>query len=171
MIRKIFIFVFIFILIVPLGLYAKEKKGAQLLVLNKDGGSVQGELIAVKESALLLLSSEGMDLTIDINHVDEIRIVKKSQMILGAGIGTVVGALGGSLLLNDIWYLEHGDLSKGEAALKSGVVFGAVGLTLGGVIGAYAGQDKVYPVAEYQQTEMQVLLAKLSKQARVTNYQ
>ncbi len=171
MIKKFLIIVFIFNLVFTLSLLAQEKRGAQLMVHKKDGGSVQGELITVKANSLLLMSSEGADVTIDIDNVEEIRVIKKSKLLLGAGIGMAAGAMGGALLLNDIWYEEHGDLTKGEAALKSGILFGCFGLLLGGMTGAYAGQDKTYSVAEYQPAEVKVFLVKLGKQARVTEYQ
>lgn len=171
MIKKVFIIWGIFGLIFPLNVAAQQRQGVTLLVFEKDGGSIQGELIAVKTNSLLLLSSEGRDETINIDQVKEIRVVKKSKWLLGAGIGGAAGALGGALLLNNIWYVEHGDKTKGEAALQSGIVFGSLGLLLGGMTGAFAGQDNIYKVASYQQTEIQVVLKKLAKQARVPEYQ
>jgi hypothetical protein len=171
MCRKSFIAVCVFSLLFAVDVSAGEKQGAQLLIINKGGDTIQGELITVKSDALLLFSKEGTDVTIAIEQVDEIRVIKKSNWLLGAGIGGAIGALGGALLLNDIWYEEHGDKTKSEAALQSGVVFGGVGLLLGGMTGAYAGQDMVYPVSSYQPAEVSVLLKKLSKQARVSDFQ
>ena len=170
MIRKLLVFILIVNLGFPLSLLAKETQGAQILVLTKDGSSVQGELITVKTNSLLLMNSEGADTTIAIENVEEIRILKKAKLLLGGGIGAAAGSLGGALLLNDIWYEEHGDLTKSRAALKSGIFFGCFGLLLGGITGAYAGQDKIYSVAEYQPAELRVVLGKLSKLSRVTKY-
>lgn len=171
MVKKALIFTCIFSFALSLNLFAGERQGAQIMVLNKEGGSESGELIAVKADSLLLLSSEGRDVTVDIEQVDVIRIIKKSKWLLGAGIGGTVGALGGALLLNDIWYEEYGEKTKNEAALQSGIFFGGLGLVLGGLTGAYAGQDKVYNVAAFQESEVKVMLKKLAKQARITDYQ
>ena len=51
------------LLVLPAGLAAKEKRGADLVVAKIDGSKVSGELIAVKPDSLLLLSA-GMDLSI-----------------------------------------------------------------------------------------------------------
>ena len=45
-------------------LFAKEKRGADLIIQKKDGQHVRGELIAVKKNSLLLLDREsGADVT------------------------------------------------------------------------------------------------------------
>jgi hypothetical protein len=170
-IKKQLILLFIVYLMFPLGLLAKEKRGAELLVKKTDGITVRGELITVKKHALLLLSSEGPEVTVHIEDVETIQIKKKSKMLLGGAVGSTAGILGGALVFNDMWYSDHGDLSKSEASLRSSLFFGSVGLLLGGMTGAYAGRDVTHPVAEYHQAEKDVLLRKLLKQARVPEFQ
>jgi len=171
MIRRFIILMTISAVLWPLSLQAAEKRGAQLVVFDKAGGSMEGELIAVKDEALLLKSREGRDVTLDINEVKAVRLEKKSKLLWGAGLGSALGGMTGAILFNDIWYEEHGDLSQGQATLRSGLLFGSVGLFLGGMYGMYAGQDKYYPVAQYQPPELKVFLTKLRKQARVRDFQ
>ncbi len=84
-------------------LYAKEKRGAKLIVTKTDGQQIRGELITVKLNSLLLLDTEGKDVSIDIGDIKVIEIEKKSKALLGAGLGISIGggsgALGGLIVL------------------------------------------------------------------------
>ena len=67
--NKILVLVIACILVFPLGLIAKDKPGADLLIVKLDGEQVRGELIAVKESSLLLLSESGADVSVDVKEM------------------------------------------------------------------------------------------------------
>jgi hypothetical protein len=62
---------------------AKERRGARIKITNKDGGRLEGELIAVKPDSLLLLSRDGQDVTADIAGIDTVQIVKESKFGTG----------------------------------------------------------------------------------------
>jgi len=53
-------------------------------ILIPYGQQIEGELITVKPNSLLLLDTEGKDVSIDIGDIKVIRIVKKSKALLGA---------------------------------------------------------------------------------------
>ena len=76
-------------------LYAKERRGAKLIFTKKDGQLTEGELITVKPNSLLLLNTEGKDVSVDIADIKVIKIVKKSKFWKGAGIGLSIAALTG----------------------------------------------------------------------------
>ena len=63
---SVFLIFALVVLITPVT--AKEKRGAELVVLKRDGMQIRGELITVKENSLLLLSPEGEDVTIRIEE-------------------------------------------------------------------------------------------------------
>jgi hypothetical protein len=110
-------------------LEAKERQGAHLKITNKDGGQLEGELIAVKPTSLLLLSGGGSDVSADIVGIDNIKIVKKSKavtgMLIGLGAGAVVGGIIGAT--------EEADLfSPADHILGGAAVLGVVGLVAGG---------------------------------------
>lgn len=68
-------------------LYAKERRGVELVIEKKDGQQIKGELIAIKESSLLLMDSEtGADVSVDVGNISTVKIVKKSKALKGAGI-------------------------------------------------------------------------------------
>jgi hypothetical protein len=79
-------------------LSSKERRGADLRILKKDGSQTQGELIAVRQDSLLLLdSSKATDVSIDIPDIKTIKILKKSKTLLGVGLGLVIGGAAGTL--------------------------------------------------------------------------
>jgi len=151
-------------------LYAKERRGAKLLITKKDGQQIKGELITVKPNSLLLLSITGRDMSVDIAEIRTIKVVKKSKMLTGAWIGIVVGggigAVCGSL----------DSTSEGMGMSKSGTIpllgaFGAVvGLLAGGIVGAVKGTDKIIQIEEMADSETYEALDKLRKKARIRNY-
>ena len=78
------------------GLFA-EKKGAEIVIQKKDGQRIKGELIAVKKDSLLLMEERyGEDITVGIEDIEMIKIVKKSKAGMGALFGLLAGgAIGG----------------------------------------------------------------------------
>ena len=90
--RKTFaVFLVFSVLMLSGSLFAKEKKGASVEIQKKDGQLVQGELISVKENSLLILDSDsGADVTVFIRDISEIRVVKKSKVLLGGGVGFLI---------------------------------------------------------------------------------
>jgi len=76
----------------------RKKQGANLIIQKINGQQVSGELITVKPNSLLLLNTEGKDVSVDIKDIVVITIVKKSKALVGAtfrsfaggGIGAVV---------------------------------------------------------------------------------
>src|SRR5512136_330259 len=104
----------------PTSALAREKRGADLLITLKDGRQTRGELIAVKQDALLLLGFDAKDQSIGIPDIATIRIVRRSMAWQGLLYGFVPGAVGGAIL--------GGTSSDDMAALAAtlvGLVFGA----------------------------------------------
>ena len=166
-----------------MNLYAKERRGAELIITKKDGQQIEGELIAVKPNSLLLLNTEGKDVAVGIADIRVIRIVKKSKALLGVGTGLLGGAVGGAFIGACIWVLCLPVMAIfGEAGMKSwmddfpnflrdGVLIGiSIGVLLGAFIGGSAGIDKTIQIEGTTDSEIQEAMDKLSKKARVRNY-
>ena len=63
---------------------AKERRGAELLVQKTDGQQIKGELIAVKNTSLLLVDSDsGADVSIDMKDLKWIKLGKKPSTVKG----------------------------------------------------------------------------------------
>jgi hypothetical protein len=169
-INKILVLVLVCILVFPLSLSAKEKRGADLEIEKKYGPSVRGELITVKQNSLLLLSPEGADVSVLINDVVDIKIVKKSKALLGASIGLVAGATAGALYGAIEQPLSWGSPYYIVQEYYFAAIGAGIGLLIGGLGGAALTEDEKIQVKGKSDSEIQEILEKLRKKARVPDY-
>lgn len=170
------------LLVLSRNLYA-QKKGVGLIVVKKDSqlvnhglrntpwekwvGILKGELIAVKESSFLLLDRDsGADVTVDIGDVREIKIVKKSNALQGGVFGVLISLGGGAALL----YSKDDVLVSMEGLLAGGIALGIIGYFIGASIGSSSGTDEVIQIEGKSDAEIQEILEKLRKKARIRNY-
>ena len=160
-------------MMLSVNLYAKERRGAKLIVTQKDGQQIEGELITVKipQKSLLLLDTEGKDVSIDITDIKIIKIVKKSKVLLGAGLGFLIGAGAGALIGLAIWGGGSSDIfTDFEGAMVCGVKSALPGALIGGIWGAVEGIDKTVQIEGKSDIEIAELLAKLRRKARIRDY-
>jgi len=160
--RFVSLFLVFSLMMLSVNLYAKERQGAKLMVTKKDGQHVEGELITVKPNSLLLLDTEGKDVSVDVVDIKIIRIVKKSKawdagdagigFLVGGGVGALIGAFG-----------EY----PGLMAIIYGLIGGGIGVIVGVGIGA---GDKTYQIEGMSDSEIQKTMDRLRKKARVRNY-
>ena len=158
-------------------LYAKEKRGAKLIITKIDGQQIRGELITVKKDSLLLLDTEGKDVSVDIADIMVIRILRKSKvwtgvgygLLIGGGVGALLGFAGGGGTYAGMMWGTYQNTS-GEEALIYGIAFGFVGLFLGGIAGAAAGKDKTIQIEGNYPKTIEFHLEKLRKKARIPDY-
>lgn len=155
-------------------LIAGERRGAMLMVQKKDGSQENGELIAVKQSSILLLgSSSGTDVSIEVTDINTIKIVKKSRALSGLGLGSLIGGGSGAaigFLSGDDPHNQLFSFSAGEKALIAGVALGIVGGLVGLTAGALAGTDKTIQIEGKSDLEIQAALANLKQKARISNF-
>jgi len=151
-------------------LYAKDRHGADLIVVKKDGQELQGELIAVKKDSILLMGYvSAVDVTINIDDIKVIKIKKKSGFEKGFLIGGLTAAVGGTLLVAISEDTE--DYNFFAYVLFAGIV-GAAGGLFGGLIGAVVGSGgKTYQIEGKSEAEIENILEELRKKARVSNFQ
>ncbi len=153
----------VLLLVIPAGLSAKERRGANLIITRLDGSQVSGELIAVKRESLLLLSY-GRDESIDLASVKTVRIVKRSLAGKGALYGFLIGAVGGALWGNAN---EDEDVLGNSTGLIAGAYAGAVGALSGLVVGSVLGLDSSFTFSGKLETVINEYLNKLRAHARV----
>ncbi len=148
---------------------SKERKhGAKLIITKKDGWQIEGELITVKPNSLLLLDTEGKDVSVGIADIKVIRIVKKSKATLGAGIGFLVCGGVGALIAPNLQPWSNG--RELGWTLLIGAIGGAGGLLIGGITGALVGKDKTIQIEGMTDLEIRKALDKLHKKARIRDY-
>jgi len=173
--NRIFALTVVFSLLMNSGnLIAKDRRGAEIEVLRRDGQRVRGELIAVKQNTLLLLESwVQTDASVEIDEIKLIKVIGTSQdlkLFTGAGIGLVVCGGAGALIG---YYVNRGsDIDIWIQTLEKGAWLGAaLGVALGGIIGAYLGRDTTIQIEDRSPQEAKAVLEKLRSKARITNFQ
>ena len=148
---------------------SKERKhGAKLIITEHNGQQTEGELITVKPNSLLLLDRYGRDVSIEIEKIRTVRIVKKSKARLGSVIGGVI-AIGVVALVA----ISANHRSE-EGAVIGGIILAALlsvpASVVGGTIGAIVGMDKTIYFLGMTDSEIQEILDKLRKKARIRDY-
>jgi hypothetical protein len=156
----------------------RKKHGANLIIQKINGQQIEGELITVKPNSLLLLDRKsGADVSVDIADIKVIRIVKKSKVLEGAGLGLLIcggiGALGGFAMGDTThrgWYGSTYKSTRSEEALGFGIMFGFIGLSIGALLGSSAGKDEAIPIEGKPPAFIEFNLEKLRKKARIRDY-
>ena len=143
----------------------REKHGAKLIITKKDGQQIEGELITVKPKSLLLLDTDGKDVSVGIADIKVIRVMKKSK---GARTGFLIG--GGLALIGGIGQIGaevHGFIPS----FIDGLIFFALpGALIGALLGTPAGKDKTIQIEGMTDLEIQKALDYLRKKARIRDY-
>ena len=100
--RKNFVLLFILIAVlasVPHSFAKGKKRGARLLIEKPDGQIVKTELLTVKGNKLILMDTRlSSEITVNIQELKSIQIIKKTKILQGIGIGLLIGGAGGALL-------------------------------------------------------------------------
>jgi hypothetical protein len=157
------VFVLLGLLFLVSGSSAKEKSnGALILVQKLDGRIIEGELLAVKDTKLILMDSGNLSgITEDLCDIRTIKIVKKSKLLPGllilGGSEAILG-MGGSS--NQEGSLR---LSSGQRQLLYGTGLAMLG---GGIWGALKGNDETISLGGRSPEDIKRILNKLSLLAR-----
>ncbi len=170
--KLISLFLVFSLMMLSVNLYAKERRGATLIITKKDGQRIKGELITVKPNSLLLLDTEGKDVSVDIADIRVIRVVKRSKLLLGAGLGLLIGAGLGALvgLSTDKDPLFGERVDPNLVPIYWAAFFAGPGLLIGGFFGAAAGTDKKIQIVWMPDSKIQEKMDKLRKKARIRDY-
>ena len=171
-------------------LIAKERRGAMLRITKKDGQQIRGELITIKPNSFLLLDTKGKDVSIDIEDIKFIKFGRKSKILQGMSLGFFIGGASGMLigavkgaeadkeqphiLLSWIyifapvlWLANEERVGNIVTGLLIG---GGIGSITGGILGGVAEKFKTIEIEGKSQEEIETVLAKLRKKARIPDY-
>jgi hypothetical protein len=161
-------------------LYAKEDRGAELVIIRLDGRELRGELIVVKQRSLLLMETDsGADVSVNLRDVDLIKVVRKSKVALGAGLGLVAGAGMGAILgysvdqaSEEMCFMWFGESSVEESknVVLFAVIGGFVGALGGGLTGALSSRPEKFEIAGQSQERIKAVMEHLRSKARVKSY-
>ncbi len=162
--KFISLFLVLSLMMLSVNLYSKERRGANLIITNKDGQQIKGELIIVKLNSILLLNTEGKDMSINIADIKVITIVKKSKALLGSGLGFLIGGSAGFL---EGTFLDGWDTFN---PLTHGIIGACLGLWIGLALGINSGKDEIIQIEGNPQLVIEFFQDKLRKKARIRDY-
>lgn len=147
-------------------------QGAEVIVLKTSAMKVKGELLRVNENSLVVMDEQSSTgVTISIDDVRSIRVIKKSKFWEGFLLGYVLVAphaysgahyfledeggssIGGTLFLGTIWSV----ILAGGPAL------------VGGLAGAAAGTDRIITIKGKSKLQLAGILSELDSLARFTS--
>jgi hypothetical protein len=136
--KLVSLFLIFSLMMLSANLYAKERRGAKLIITKKDGQLIEGELITVKPNSLLLLNTEGKDVSVDIADIKIIKVVKKSMVVWGALGGLLAGEMTGAFLLGLIGLAVKASAGETLSVIVQHAWPAAiVGAIIGGIVGAF----------------------------------
>jgi hypothetical protein len=150
---------------------ADRWRGSKVTVTTLSGSIFKGELIGVREDAVIILESPG-EKTLMVAEIESVRIVKKSPTIACAIIGGLAGGITAGLIARRP--SENDDLGTGLKRLLGYPLWLGVGTGVGMGVGMFVaqaiGKDKVIVFKGRPAAEVEAGLKTLRKEARVQNY-
>ncbi len=153
----------------PGAVRARERRGADVVVIRKNRIQVSGELIAVKQDSLLLLNRVAQDVSIKFVDVSAIRVFKKSHASTGFLIGFLVGGAAGAA-----WGYSRNSGDPGDQKMAAGagvLLFGGLAGVLGVAIGEAAGRDETIIFDGLSESEAKKAKSRLRSMAKVPTAQ
>jgi hypothetical protein len=162
----------------PGNMRAKNIRGAEIEIQKTNGSIISGELIAVKKDSLLLVDSEtSFDVSVNINQIQVIQVLRKSQSKLGALSGLLVGGAIGAATFGRSGSGNNDDCdcpnanSSSQRNIVGGVLTAGLGAVVGAIIGTAVGQDKIIVLEGLSPEQKELALEKLRKKARIPEYE
>lgn len=143
-------------------LFAVDRGNGSLLVIQtKDGKTVRGELLMVKEDSLILMDSlNPTGLTLKIENIQKLVLKKKWGFSQGAGLGGMIGLTGGFVL-----HMLSG-IEDDERPSFKGVRYGVLSMLVGGVIGQLGGFNESIDLDNQNPEKKIKILKKLNSKSR-----
>jgi len=171
--KFISLFLIFSLIMLSVNLYAKQKRGATLIITKKNYQQIKGELITVKENSLLVLDTEGKDVSVDIKDIKVIEIKKKSKAVIGFLAGGITGAILGYASYKkrttgngiDVFSIDI-DFGPAGRAILGGILLGAIG----SIIGAQVEKAETIQFEGITEFEIWDAMEELRKRARIRDY-
>ncbi len=157
--------IFLAFILLPGGLSARERRGADIVITLKSGHPVEGELIAVRPDSLLLRDAAGAAGSVALDDIESLRIPKRSPILKGGLYGFLAGVPLGAMLGHAAAAGEH-DLQQ-VFPIFGGLILGAAGGLIGLAVGASSHRSQEIHLSGESEVYMSAVLAKLNRQARM----
>lgn len=143
---------------------AGTRRGATVEVTMADGSRVRGELLIVKNDALLVFDQDtNLGKSLDLRQVDRVKVLRRSKLSEGVSIGIGVGLL---LSVRNLKKMDRESLVP--VFFQKVVSFWPLPITGlgGGLLGAIGSIPKKYPLAGVAPQTFRKNLERLARFAR-----
>ncbi len=145
---------------------ARVRKGATVEVTLADDGRVKGELLSVREDALLLYEDDsGRGRHIYLQQVTQVKVIRKSKLSEGIGIGIGIGL---AISVTNLRKTDRESLIPALDVAESFLPLPVTGLC-GGLLGALAGMPKKISLRGKSPEKVRTNLIWLKRHAREQN--
>ncbi|MBE0665776.1 MAG: hypothetical protein E4H23_05075 [Chrysiogenales bacterium] len=159
------IILIIFFIHIPLQA-VRERRGSTVVVTMTDGSKIKGELLAVKGHDLIIHDkSIDRGFTVNIEQVSEIRLKKRSLVVLGMVNGLTAGALVGFGIYASQSARTNDPCQLTPYALM-GLIIPCVTTVIGGGVGAILSLSKKMSIERQSPADIEASLRYLQKHAR-----
>lgn len=153
---------------VNLPLPARERRGSTVEVTMTDGSRIKGELLAVKDDALLVYDRDAdQGKRLDLQEVVQVKVLKESKFLEGIAIGIAVGLV---ISINNLKKIDRESLMPLFEGIGCFLPLPITGLC-GGLLGALSGIDKKLSLAGESSRSVQQNLEKLKRYAREKDFE
>ena len=152
-----------FMLIFPVTSYAKRKKyGSRIIVTKIDARIIDGELLKVGDSGIIIMSGSETGVTIPLHEIKKVELTKKGKFLGGFLVGMGVSIIACGIISRS---MEECDNSW-AGAIFWGIPMGVTsGTVLGGITSTWDVQ-KTYNFESASTEELHIILNKLRSKAR-----
>jgi hypothetical protein len=151
---------------------ADRRSGAKVLVIMaQTGEQIEGELIGVRDDAIVVDDRQGGSHEIPIGQISTVRVKRRSKALVGTLFGILGGGAAGAALSSSRDTSGDGMF---EGVLWTLIYVGGgavVGGVLGGVSGGLMGANEKYELRKMTAAGKSDFVAKMRKKARVKDYQ
>lgn len=141
----------------------KKGHGALITIMKKDGQFVQGELLKVNNSEILLLSFSQSGNTIPVSEIKMIEYEKKGKFLSGAAIGIGISMVAGGIMCATLGSRDQNGFLIGAI---SGVIYGIPLGIFTGLIASHSVKHKTFNFENVSQRQVFMNLLQLKALAR-----
>ncbi len=164
--KRISFFLIMTLVMLSTSITAQERQGAELIIQKKNGQLIKGELISVEQQSLLLLISEGGNISVTIEEIDHIIFKKRAKVFKGMGIGFLTGANFGSVFVSPIFFDSYDDLQWSGTILIGAGFVGVLGALAGGIWELISEMDKKIDVKGKSDSMKNEIIQRLRSHSR-----
>jgi hypothetical protein len=151
------------------GAGAQGRRGALVRVDMKDGAQVQGELVVVGGSSLIVRDRSGAETSYEFGGIARVTVTWSKKKFPGGFVGFAAGAAAGYLVGANPRNWAHDEDVLVLRGIGTGILWGALGAVVGSAAtsGRHGARETVFPIEGLSDRQLQETLKNLKKHARI----